>query len=974
MSRALSRIAATALSIAVLLPAAVPVSAQEALFVQAPAGAVVFPTDALTVPDPEQATGLRVALPSPGDCAVVVSDCADVALLNTLDGFDLLPRVAVQLDSPPQGELEAVFTADVLGVQAATGGDVIGLGRLGYDPATRVLYGEPVEQLVESTAYDVVYDGQRTRFTTLTASAGLAQMRRQLDSGAAYTAAGIGTDQRGIDFTQGELRTVFPAQQVATITRYNETVPGGELASETVLNTAVLRAGTVAFGHFTSPQWLDADRVIEAAPTAGSGPGVTGQEEVGISLILPAGTPPEGGWPIAIFGPGITRSKYDLFLAADTNASRGLATMSFDPVGHAFGSNSEVGVQLSSSPDEVRFSGFGRGFDQNDDGVITNQEGVSAPATPHPASSVGLRDGLRQTAADLMALVRAIQQGADVDGDGTADLSTTDISVYAQSLGGIYSTMMMGADPSVDVAVLNVPGGAILDIARVSPAFRNVVGDLLRDRIPGLLNGGIDGFDEDLPLSAAEPAVADPVDGALAIQQLLYQANWLDRPGSPETFAPLLQTRPLADSRAKTVLFQLALGDATVTNPESLRLTRAFGDDSHVVLYRNDLTASANSNPHGFLLDPTIQGRNQAQQQVVDFILSDGTTITDPDGPLPTWEVPIADPDILLTRNFPDDAYAAPTDAPRRGTERVDGASGAAVAAAVSATVFDEATTAVVARVDDYADGLTGGPLAAGLGGPLLLSDRDALSPEAAQEIQRLGVETVVLLGGEAALSAQVAADLEDAGVTVERIGGANRFATAALVAGRIGYSSEVLLVEGENADPARGFPDALSAAGIGAGLGQPILLTNATRLPQETIDALTPTQDVTIVGGTAAVSEAVAAQVAPLVDDLTRVAGADRYQTSARAADEALRRTLMPTTVWVATGASFAEGLAAGAAAGATGGILLLAPPATLDQAPDVTRWLSRHGASVDTARVVGGPSSLSTTTEQGVRTAVAG
>ena len=71
---------------------------------------------------------------------------------------------------------------------------------------------------------------------------------------------------------------------------------------------------------------------------------VRGREQVGFTLIVPAGSKPAGGWPVAVFGPGITRSKYDLFLAADENASRGIATASIDPAGHAYGPRSDAAV------------------------------------------------------------------------------------------------------------------------------------------------------------------------------------------------------------------------------------------------------------------------------------------------------------------------------------------------------------------------------------------------------------------------------------------------------------------------------------------------------------------------------------------------------------------------------------------------------------------------------------------------------
>ena len=95
-----------------------------------------------------------------------------------------------------------------------------------------------------------------------------------------------------------------------------------------------------------------------------------------------------------------------------------------------------------------------------------------------------------------MALVRAIGRGVDVDGDGSEDLRRDGVVYYAQSLGGIYGTMLMGVDQRVRAGALNVPGGPILDIARQSPAFRELVAADLKNRRPGLLNGGRDGFTE----------------------------------------------------------------------------------------------------------------------------------------------------------------------------------------------------------------------------------------------------------------------------------------------------------------------------------------------------------------------------------------------------------------------------------------------------------------------------------------------
>ena len=613
----------------------------------------LFPSDDLTVRDAGQLTGKRLNLPL-RNCDTRRTDCEETRLLNQLDGFDIDPRVAIGF-----GQAIAVdrVTPQTVYLERVGGGERVPLDRLVWSPARNTLYGHPERQLAESTSYRIVVteavcgEAASTTFTTMSASAALAQMRAQLDDGSAYDAAGIAPGDRGLDFEQGGTRTVFDAATVTRIRRYDDVGPGA-LREANVPNLATVGAGMYAFGSFRSPYFLTEDRVIPATPTASGEPSVTGPQEVGFTLIVPRGTKPAGGWPVAIFGPGITRSKYDLFLAADLNAQRGIATIATDPAGHAFGPRSEASVDLRTvPPSTVRFSGFGRGRDLDGDNTITNQEGVRAPIQPHPLASIGLRDGLRQTALDNMALARAIGRGVDVDGDTVEDLRRTGVSYYAQSLGGIYGTMLMGVDPLVRAGALNVPGGPILDIARQSPSFRDQVAADLGNRGPALLNGGREGFTESLPLFL-DPPVTEPARGAVAIQDAFASINWLNRPGSPETFAPLLRRSPLGGVGAKRILYQFAFGDETVPNPTSATLMRAGGLQDVTTFYRNDRTPSASLNPHGFLLDPTIAGRNLGQRQILDFLVSEGTSITDPDGPLPIFEVPIADPATLETLNF----------------------------------------------------------------------------------------------------------------------------------------------------------------------------------------------------------------------------------------------------------------------------------------------------------------------------------
>jgi hypothetical protein len=202
------------------------------------------------------------------------------------------------------------------------------------------------------------------------------------------------------------------------------------------------------------------------------------------------------------------------------------------------------------------------------------------------------------------------------------------------------------------VLALNVAGGQISEIARLSPSFRPLIEQDLALRQPSLLNGGYDGFTESMPLRGAAP-VTNPAPGAIPIQIVLAQETWLDRSGGPETYAPLLRLRPPPGSHAKRVLFQNAFGDQTVPNPTNYTVLAAGHLFDRESLYRNDKTPQAGSNPHGFLLDPSfVFGNVPGQAQIVAFFASGGHVVVDPDGPGPIWEVPIADPSVLLHMNF----------------------------------------------------------------------------------------------------------------------------------------------------------------------------------------------------------------------------------------------------------------------------------------------------------------------------------
>jgi putative cell wall-binding protein len=314
---------------------------------------------------------------------------------------------------------------------------------------------------------------------------------------------------------------------------------------------------------------------------------------------------------------------------------------------------------------------------------------------------------------------------------------------------------------------------------------------------------------------------------------------------------------------------------------------------------------------------------------------------------------PMGDPPVSVP--FGPDPAASPAQVVRHaGPGRVE------TATAVSGRGVEAADTVVLARADDPADALAGGPLAVAEDAPLLLTASSGLSAVTRNEIRRLGASEAILLGGPAALGEQVVADLERLGVRVRRVAGTNRFATAAEVAALLGRGHEVFVALGD-----RDFADALSASAIAASAGSPILLVAADRVPAETAAALDAGTDVTVVGGTAAISTQLANALDARGGTLRRLSGDTRYATSAAVARAALARGATAATTWIASGHHFPDALVSGAAAARDGGLLLLVDGTDLDGSPATRDLIAEHAGAVETLRVAGGAAAVSDTVE---------
>lgn len=170
-----------------------------------------------------------------------------------------------------------------------------------------------------------------------------------------------------------------------------------------------------------------------------------------------------------------------------------------------------------------------------------------------------------------------------------------------------------------------------------------------------------------------------------------------------------------------------------------------------------------------------------------------------------------------------------------------------------------------------------------------------------------------------------------------DRSGGPERVATAARIA------TAAFPDGADNAVVARSdaYPDALAASALAGVLEGPVLLTSGGALSAPTAAVLDDlgVENVYVLGGTRALSAAAEAGLAA-DHDVARLAGADRYETAARIAREAVQlagglgTSEGRTTVLIASGETSADALTASPTAYRSGLPVLLVTRDTLPSA----------------------------------------
>jgi putative cell wall-binding protein len=276
------------------------------------------------------------------------------------------------------------------------------------------------------------------------------------------------------------------------------------------------------------------------------------------------------------------------------------------------------------------------------------------------------------------------------------------------------------------------------------------------------------------------------------------------------------------------------------------------------------------------------------------------------------------------------------------------------------ADAYEETNTEVIlanGEHGNFADALAANTLAGERDVPILLTRNNFTPQPTLDQLEQDGVETITVVGGTTRVSDEQVAKLREAGYTVNRIAGADRFETNVEIIERSGQAVDNLGVVATGFE----FPDAL-AAGPVTYQGHPLGLSTGTDMDDEVTQALKAAgvNEVLIFGGTDAVGPGVVADLtAAGITVRERFAGADRSETSTLAANWAIDNLAFTNEhVGVASGyieGSGADALAGGPLEGQETAPMLVTKSDTNPGA--VTPFLASHSDTLLTGHIYGGP-----------------
>jgi hypothetical protein len=243
--------------------------------------------------------------------------------------------------------------------------------------------------------------------------------------------------------------------------------------------------------------------------------------KIPFTVVIPAGSPPAGGWPIIIQQHGLGGQRDTVVAFGELDAAKGFASIGIDAVAHGYrlldcgpgsvcGQDNANGLGGTAVPDGVTV-----------DGTVLGQSisflAVNLGFFQAFHNFLGIRDNFRQTYADLLSLVRLIK-GHSIDSGLGTTIDDNNIFYMGHSLGGLMGAGFVPIETDLKAALLNAAGGGL-----TSQLFANSsIGGGAQALVNGIL--GLDPLNlpDQFALSTnLTQMIVDPADGVNSASLLL---------------------------------------------------------------------------------------------------------------------------------------------------------------------------------------------------------------------------------------------------------------------------------------------------------------------------------------------------------------------------------------------------------------------------------------------------------------------
>ncbi|NPC75008.1 hypothetical protein HPP05_35200 [Corallococcus exiguus] len=384
-------------------------------------------------------------------------------------------------------------------------------------------------------------------------------------------------------------------------------------------------------------------------------------------LFVPTGTAPTGGWPVLVFGHGLTSNRTAVLGVANKLNGAGYAVVAMDAVYHGERTSCVGAAAVLPTPNPAGDSAacadpttqrcennaaspsYGRCVaraeaaradcsaaalpagvpadvfcsnvvspsqgqcmaDNKCEGgdFLRNAQGIPAISGWNFLNLGNLfttRDNFRHHVVDFSQFLRVL--ASKELSDAVGGLNAAQVDYVGQSLGGILGTMSTAVSPRVHRSVLNVAGGNLAGVLLTAPAFETQRTAFLGSLASAGIKPGMAAFDTFISLAGT---ILDPADA--------------------RNYAYLLENNAAAPTSASEhrAFIQYIEGDQVIPNPNTLALINAANRTDAprtVASYMFKIDAIPAAGRHAFLNNPQIPQnvRDLAQDQIIGF-LSSGT-------------------------------------------------------------------------------------------------------------------------------------------------------------------------------------------------------------------------------------------------------------------------------------------------------------------------------------------------------------